>query len=424
MRLSAENQALFAECAPAREHFAAGRRDAALAALANSSAFRGLTSEEIRRRVAMLHMEDLVEWARRNAELVVPVGPPSRPVRTVITYVVDKGGVSELPLSYAEAQPEVAVLNGLTFLLGSSMAMTPDDSLVRVAPRWGKGMKFLENVPGIIGWTENYKDLLFRLPPQAAPIPEAAYFFLNYRYYGGNIINLASMALIREVSGPTSMPLLTDVGRGIGPVEMAALRRMGFPDNEIITVRNDMATRVDRLWACHLPITWDHDPINSDTALNVLRQRLGVAPELGPGGPELVYTSRGDAKRRRVANEDEVLDVLRPLGFHVVKFAELDLQQRMDVLRSAKIVVGPGGSNLFNMAFGPPGAWAIEFVPDSWGRGLQDTIAQLMINLGNNRVKVHSKSIEDPDTKHNEWDMSVPIADLKTAVEFVMAQAL
>ncbi len=220
------------------------------------------------------------------------------------------------------------------------------------------------------------------------------------------------------------MPLLTDIGLGIGPVEMAALRRMGFPDNQIITIPNDVATRVDRLWACHLPITWDHDPVNSDTALNVLRQRLGVAPELRPGGPELVYTSRGDAKRRRVDNEDEVLDVLRPLGFEVVRFAELSLQERIDVLRSAKVVCGPGGSNLFNMVFGPPGAWAIEFVPDSWGRGLQDTIAQLMINLGNSRIKVHSRSIPSDLGKHNEWDMSVPIPDLRTAVEFVMARAL
>ncbi len=153
MRLSAEDLALFAECAPARELFAVGRQEEAIAALAGSAAFRGQSPDEIRRRVAMLHMEDLDDWAGRNAELLIPVGPPSKPTRTVTTYVVDKGEVAELPLSYAEAQPQVAVLKDLTFLLGSSMAMTPDDSLVRIAPRWGKRMKFLENVPGIIGWT-------------------------------------------------------------------------------------------------------------------------------------------------------------------------------------------------------------------------------------------------------------------------------
>jgi len=110
------------------------------------------------------------------------------------------------------------------------------------------------------------------------------------------------------------------------------------------------------------------------------------APELGaagrvPGGGRRLYSSRGDARYRRVENEAELWGALRGLGFERVEAAALTVSEQARVFGEADVVVGAHGANLTNVVFCPAGAHVVEIfsptyvIPPVWGlctlKGLQ-----------------------------------------------------
>ena len=77
-------------------------------------------------------------------------------------------------------------------------------------------------------------------------------------------------------------------------------------------------------------------------------------------GARKVYISRADAGLRRVANEDEVWSRLRPLGFVMVRLADLSLTEQIRAVRSAEIIVAPHGMGLTHIALHTGGLTLIE----------------------------------------------------------------
>lgn len=94
-----------------------------------------------------------------------------------------------------------------------------------------------------------------------------------------------------------------------------------------------------------------------------LRKRFG-APETA--GSKRIFVSRADALERRVVNENEVLDVLKPLGFESVILTGMTVKEQMDLFSHAEAVVMPHGAGCANMIFAGTGTKIIEFVPKSY----------------------------------------------------------
>jgi len=78
-----------------------------------------------------------------------------------------------------------------------------------------------------------------------------------------------------------------------------------------------------------------------------------------------LYLSRGEAKYRRVLNEDAVCDVLRQYGFEIVRLEALPFSGQARLLSEAAVVVAPHGAGLSNVVFCAPGTKVIEiFAPE------------------------------------------------------------
>jgi hypothetical protein len=77
----------------------------------------------------------------------------------------------------------------------------------------------------------------------------------------------------------------------------------------------------------------------------------------------LFYISRGDASSRRVTNEAEVIDFLRPFGFEVLHLDGMPLRAQIEHFASARLVVGPHGAGLTNIIFGPRDMILLELAP-------------------------------------------------------------
>jgi capsular polysaccharide biosynthesis protein len=60
--------------------------------------------------------------------------------------------------------------------------------------------------------------------------------------------------------------------------------------------------------------------------------------------------SRGDVPRRRLVNEDALLEMLHPLGFEVVLPGQLPLDEQLRTFAEAEYVVAPHGGALVNLA--------------------------------------------------------------------------
>ncbi|MGD9719655.1 MAG: DUF563 domain-containing protein [Pirellulales bacterium] len=101
----------------------------------------------------------------------------------------------------------------------------------------------------------------------------------------------------------------------------------------------------------------------------------------GPPYSKRIYTTRKFDPVRRVANEDELVAALEPLGFQVVYPGKMSLADQVRCFAGAEIVVGAHGANLTGLLFAS-GATAIEIAPLNlcyWG---------LCASVGNRHVAI------------------------------------
>jgi hypothetical protein len=91
-----------------------------------------------------------------------------------------------------------------------------------------------------------------------------------------------------------------------------------------------------------------------------LRDRFLSQADRALPSSKLIYVTRQACKRRRVLNEDELLAVLRPMGFEVVNPATMNFDEQVHLFAQARMVVGAHGGALSNLVFCSPGTAVLE----------------------------------------------------------------
>jgi hypothetical protein len=64
-----------------------------------------------------------------------------------------------------------------------------------------------------------------------------------------------------------------------------------------------------------------------------------------------MYISRSDASTRKVVNEDELLEMIEPLGFESYTLSEMNFDEQIKLFSQADIILGPHGAGFSNMVF-------------------------------------------------------------------------
>lgn len=79
----------------------------------------------------------------------------------------------------------------------------------------------------------------------------------------------------------------------------------------------------------------------------------------------VLYVSRAKAASRQVANEAQLLDVIREVWptCEVIFAEDLSFMEQLELYRSARIVIGPHGAGFTNLLFCQPGATIVEILP-------------------------------------------------------------
>lgn len=73
-----------------------------------------------------------------------------------------------------------------------------------------------------------------------------------------------------------------------------------------------------------------------------------------------LFVSRGATGKRGIANEQELLEALKPLGFRTVHCETLSIAEQATLFESADVVLGPHGAGLTNTVFCQPGTLVVE----------------------------------------------------------------
>lgn len=77
---------------------------------------------------------------------------------------------------------------------------------------------------------------------------------------------------------------------------------------------------------------------------------------------EVIYVSREDVAARKMTNEAELCDRLQLEGVQIVVPGRYSVEEQINMFANAKIIIGPHGAGLTNIAFCKPGAILYEFM--------------------------------------------------------------
>ena len=119
-------------------------------------------------------------------------------------------------------------------------------------------------------------------------------------------------------------------------------------------------------------------------------------------GPELIYVARSDSANRVVTNEREVQGVLEAAGFVSVVPGSLSVRDQVRLFQGARVVVGPHGAGLTNIAFCRPGTKILELVQSSYMNPCFNRIAQGRL------LEYHAECFESPanaDEPRQPWSI-------------------
>lgn len=137
-----------------------------------------------------------------------------------------------------------------------------------------------------------------------------------------------------------------------------------YPGLSIISVKRDVRVHCENLVVyCNKRNKYVDFMIYGDV-LRLIRKKVHQWANAADNKvSKRIYISRNRYKYRKLLNEDEVIDALKPLGFEIVYPEMLPFIEQVSLFASAKIVIGTTGSALTNLLFCQPGSVFIETRP-------------------------------------------------------------
>lgn len=140
------------------------------------------------------------------------------------------------------------------------------------------------------------------------------------------------------------------------PFHLETLAQLQVPPEKVVATGPDTHVVADYLWATSSLRGSGHQ---SAWVADFLRREF-LPPPARSSGRERLYISRGDAARRRLVNEPDVLALLKPLGFRSITLGLMPVAEQARAFGQASVVIGAHGAGLTNLVFAPAGAKVME----------------------------------------------------------------
>ncbi|OZH51386.1 hypothetical protein AFK68_31440 [Hydrocoleum sp. CS-953] len=138
------------------------------------------------------------------------------------------------------------------------------------------------------------------------------------------------------------------------------IKKLGIPQNKIIESCNYPHIQTDRLIVPSIPVNSGFRTTKwaCESLKNIFLSQQISSSSLYP---ERIYISRSRALKRRVVNEEAVVNLLEKFGFQTIILESFSIEEQALYLANAVVVIAPHGAGLTNILFCNPGTKIIEF---------------------------------------------------------------
>ncbi len=125
-----------------------------------------------------------------------------------------------------------------------------------------------------------------------------------------------------------------------------------------------------------------------------------------------IFISRRDASIRRLTNEEEVMQLLGPLGFERYSLEGMSIREQAHLFAGSDIIVAQHGASLTNLLYGQPGTRVVEIFS---GKKLK--IYETLVNAM--RMKYFPITT---GTAQKNADVEVPLEKLESIIEEALSK--
>ncbi|MEM0896460.1 MAG: glycosyltransferase family 61 protein [Verrucomicrobiota bacterium] len=147
------------------------------------------------------------------------------------------------------------------------------------------------------------------------------------------------------------------------PYHRNSLDLMGIPKEKRIAAKESTHIRAREL----IVPNPTHPGVTHRNGVEYIRRLAGRPPLANTTpGKRRIYVGRGDAWKRKILNETEVVAALKPLGIEQVHLDGLTIPEQAKLFADLELVVSPHGAALTNLMFSAPGTKVVECFPDQF----------------------------------------------------------
>lgn len=153
--------------------------------------------------------------------------------------------------------------------------------------------------------------------------------------------------------------------------KIKSLVALGIAESRLLPVEGYFESQCERLWFA-TPLGSCEWASTSPQIFNQIRKTLLAAycPD-NIDAPEKIFVSRSGAPSKRLANESELLPMIKDYGFEVVRTEALTFVEQVRIFSRAKYVLCAHGAGMTNLLFAPQVSELLElqdeqFAPRLW----------------------------------------------------------
>lgn len=200
--------------------------------------------------------------------------------------------------------------------------------------------------------------------------------------------SLSRVALLREIGRLEEFRFV--INRPRGPMEAVVARSLqlaGLTPDQVILDDPSVPKAYDELI---IPGALSKHPSwKSPRATSFLEELARAVPT---GDARRIYITRNKYSRRRLANEEEILPILREHGFVEIAPEELSFDEQMSLFQGAEVVTGNMGAAFTNLAFAPRG---VSFLALATTTMPHDFFYDITCHKGGRYVGLQGSAVDD-----------------------------
>jgi capsular polysaccharide biosynthesis protein len=192
-----------------------------------------------------------------------------------------------------------------------------------------------------------------------------------------------------------------------------SLSLLGIPSVKIIKEKAVDHIIADKIIASTTPRHIGHFPL---WAAEFLRESFLPSTPV-KNYPPFAYIRRSDSAIRRIINEDDLVAELKPLGFIDYELSRLSFSQKVNLFRSARIIVSATGAGLSNIVFCNPKTTVLELFYSSFMSTMFANIAvkvDLEYQYLINRSGKKTRDIKEGEIGHFSINVGDVVRKVKT----------